>query len=132
LLAEVLHKLGHAEEARGQYARALDLDPSSRQAAVGLLQLCTQLGKGGRVAFYGEIVRALQDRGDAAAPLWRRVYHGDRDPDAHARLAQLFLDAGDISQARYLLRRAVALRPGEKARARQLQMIERLIELRQP
>jgi Flp pilus assembly protein TadD len=132
LLAEVLQKLGDAEGARRQYARALDLDPSSRQAAVGLLQLSSQVGQSGRVAFYSEIVRALQERGDAAAVLWRRVYESDHDADAHARLAQLFLDAGDISQARYPLRRAVALRPGDKARAQQLRMIERLIELRQP
>jgi tetratricopeptide (TPR) repeat protein len=132
VLADLLRRLGDLDGARRQYERAMDLDPGARQGAIGLLQLCPLLGKSARVAFYGDIVRALQERGDAAGPLWRRVDRTPGDADAHARLAQLLLEAGDLRQARYALERATALRPNDRKLAQQRETVKRLLALREP
>jgi tetratricopeptide (TPR) repeat protein len=132
LLADLLRRRGDLDGARRQYERAMDLDPGARQGALGLLQLCLLLGKSARVVFYGEIVRALQERGDAAGPLWRRVDRTPGDADAHARLAQLLLEAGDLRQARYALERATELRPDDRKLAQQRESVKRLLALREP
>lgn len=130
-LAEVLLKLGDLEGARQQYQRGMDLDPGNRQGVVGLSQLCSRLGKGERVAFYSAIIRELQERADAARLLWRQVLRTPDDADAHARLAQRLLEAGDLKYARYELERVVELRPDQTVPARQLQVVERLLALRE-
>jgi tetratricopeptide (TPR) repeat protein len=132
LLGDLLRRQGDLDGARRAYERSMDLDPGSRQGVVGIVQLCPLLGRSARVAFYGEIVRALQERGDAAKPLWRRVYRTPGDADAHLRLAQLMLEAGDLRQARHELARAAELRPQDRRLAQQLQSVQRLLALREP
>jgi tetratricopeptide (TPR) repeat protein len=130
-LADLLRKLGHRDGALQEYQCGLDRDPGARHGVLGLLQLCPQLGKSGRAAFYGEIVRALQERSDATEPLWRRVRRDERDGEAHARLAQRLFEAGDLRQARFALQQAVALRPKNRDLARQLAIVERLLAMRE-
>jgi tetratricopeptide (TPR) repeat protein len=131
LLADVRRKLGDLDAARRAYERSLHLDPTNRAAALGLAELCRRLGKGERARFYSDIVRALQRRTDTADPLWRRVWRNARDGETHARLAQLFLEAGDLRQARFALQRALRLRPADRTLAQQLAIVERMLALRE-
>jgi tetratricopeptide (TPR) repeat protein len=130
-LAPLLIKTGDLEGARREYLRALDLDPASRAAALGIAQLCPQVGKGPRAAFYAEIVRALQERGDAARLLAQRLDADPRDADALARLARLHLEAGDLARAHPLLARAARARPNDRALIADLQAVERILAMRQ-
>ena len=130
-LGDVLERLGELEGARQEYERSMDEDHSTRFGVYALSQLCPRLGKGSRAAFYADIVRVLREREDAARPLWRQVYQTPADVDAHARLARLLLDSGDLRQARDQLERTVELRPDRKAEKRQLEVVKRLLALRE-
>jgi thioredoxin-like negative regulator of GroEL len=71
-------------------------------------------------------VRMLRRREDAARALWPLVYRNPHDADAHARLAAMFLEAGDTLHARYQLEQTVRLHPDRRKEALQLRMLERL------
>jgi tetratricopeptide (TPR) repeat protein len=130
-LGEVLERLGDLEGARRQYQRSMDRDRSVRYGAYSLSQLCPRLGKAERRGFYAENVRVLREREDAARLLWRQVYQTPEDADAHARLAGLLLTAGDLRQARHQLEQVVRLRPERREEQRQLQVLERILSMRE-
>jgi tetratricopeptide (TPR) repeat protein len=131
LLGDVLVRQEQWTAAREQYLRGTDLNPTDRKGALGLSQLCTRLGETARVSFYGQVVRALQEREDGARGLWRRVFQMPENAEAHSRLATLLLEAGELEQSRHQLAQAVALQPERKAEQRQLAIITRLLELRE-
>jgi tetratricopeptide (TPR) repeat protein len=130
-LGEALEGLGDREGARRHYLRSMDRDRSARYGVFALSQLCPRLGKADRAGFYAAIVRSLQERESTAQSLWRRIFAATNDADAHARLARLLLEAGDLRQARHHLARAVELRPSDRALAQQLRVVERILELRE-
>jgi tetratricopeptide (TPR) repeat protein len=132
LLGDVLQRLGDLAGARSQLLRGLDLNPGDRTGAVALSQLCPRLERSARVGFYGQIIRALQEREDAARSLWRRVFRDPADADSHAGLAALLLEAADLPQARYQLVQTLALQPARKTEREQLQIVEKLLALREP
>jgi tetratricopeptide (TPR) repeat protein len=125
-LGEVLERLGDPEGARRQYQRCMDHEPGTRFGAYFLCQLCPRLGKKARARFYADNVRMLRRREDAARALWPLVYRNPHDADAHARLAAMFLEAGDTLHARYQLEQTVRLHPDRRKEALQLRMLERL------
>jgi tetratricopeptide (TPR) repeat protein len=130
-LGELLERQGDPDGALREYQRSADEDPTARYGIYSLSQFCPRLGKGSRAAFYAEIVRVLREREDALRPLWRRVSRAPGDVEAHARLSGLLLESGDLPQARNQLERTVELRPDRKDAKRRLEVIQRLLALRE-
>jgi cytochrome c-type biogenesis protein CcmH/NrfG len=130
-LGELLERQDDPDGALQEYQRSADEDPTARYGIYSLSQLCPRLGKGGRAAFYAEIVRLLREREDVVRPLERRVYRAPGDVEAHARLSGLLLESGDLQQARYQLEQTVALRPDRQKEKRRLEVIKRLLALRE-
>jgi tetratricopeptide (TPR) repeat protein len=130
-LGELLEQQGDLDGARREYQRSADADPTARAGIYSLSQLCPRLGKGSRTAFYAEIVQRLREQEDAARPLWRRTYRTPQDVEAHARLADLLLEADNLRQARCQLERTVELRPDRREAKRRLEMVKRLLALQE-
>ena len=108
----------------------MDHERSIRYGAYSLSQLCPRLQKADRARFYAENVRVLREREDAAKELWHQVHRSPEDATAHARLADLLLDAGDTQQALYQLQQAVGPQPDPKT-AHQLRILRRLQSMRE-
>jgi tetratricopeptide (TPR) repeat protein len=130
LLGEVLERLGDLEGAAREYLRSMDHARSVRFGVYSLSRLCPRLKKMDRARFYAENVRVLREREDTLAALWRQVHRSPEDPAAHARLADLFLQAGDTQQALYQVQQAARLHP-DPTKERQLQILRRLQAMRE-
>jgi predicted TPR repeat methyltransferase len=59
------------------------------------------------------------------------VFQVPADADAHARLADELLKAGDLEAACYQLEQFLRFRPGDRDRTRRLTTLQRLLELRE-
>jgi tetratricopeptide (TPR) repeat protein len=130
-LGEVLERLGDWEGARVQYQRSMDLEHGSRFGVYSLSQLCPRLGKPSRARFYAGIVPVLAARSDAAGTLQHQLHASPDDAAAHARLARLLLDAGDLRQARCQLEQAVALSSGRTTERRDLDFVKRILAIQE-
>jgi tetratricopeptide (TPR) repeat protein len=129
-LGEALERLGDLEGARLHYLRSMDHERNVRFGAYSLSQLCPRLKKAARARFYADNVRALREREDRVTALWRQIHENPTDADAHTRLAELLLQAGDMRQALHQLDQAVRLRPSAKQQ-RQIEILRRLQEMRE-
>jgi tetratricopeptide (TPR) repeat protein len=129
-LGEALERLGDLEGARLHYLRSMDHERNVRFGAYSLSQLGPRLKKAARARFYADNVRALREREDRVTALWRQIHQSPSDADAHTRLAELLLQAGDMRQALHQLDQAVRLRPSAKQQ-RQAEVLRRLQEMRE-
>lgn len=129
-LGEALERLGDPDGARIHYLRSMDHERNVRFGVYALAQLCPRLKKADRGRFYAANTRVLRERDDTVTGLWRRVYQDPADVDAHIRLADLLLGAGDIRPAIHQLEQAVHLR-ADPRQERRLQVLRRLQEMRE-
>jgi tetratricopeptide (TPR) repeat protein len=130
-LAQILQRLGDLDDARQQLQRSLDLDPTARERVYMLSQLCRRQGKSAQARFYAQIVAELQRREQAVDTLWNRILRSPGAAGAHADLARLYLQAGDLAEARRQLAQAAALQPGDSTARQQLPVVTAILELRE-
>jgi tetratricopeptide (TPR) repeat protein len=129
-LGEALERLGDLDGARLHYLRSMDGERNVRFGVYSLSQLCPRLEKAARTRFYAANTRALRERDDTVTELWRRVYQNPADVDAHAKLADLLLSAGDLQPAIHQLEQTIRLHPSA-GKQRQLEILRRLQEMRE-
>jgi tetratricopeptide (TPR) repeat protein len=128
-LGTVLQQLGDREDARREFLRALDHDPTERlEAYRGLMALARQMGQPGGAAFFVRLEREARDWLRDATAARRAVWDRPRDASARLALARLLLRRGRIAEARNHL--AVAAGQPDGAAARPiLGRVERLLKV---
>jgi cellulose synthase operon protein C len=128
-LGLVLQQSGRLEPARRQFLRALDLDPGFTSAYTGLLHVSGRLQEPGQTALFAPIVRDLQQARRDEPALRARVYQAPDDPAGYAALARYRAARGDLKGARSQWEVAVALRPLDPAARRELDRLNRLLDV---
>jgi tetratricopeptide (TPR) repeat protein len=126
-LAEVLRQLGRLEEARGEYLRALNLDPSLAAAYNGLVSLSQAMSRPQQAELFARIVRDADTSLREQERLHRRVWDDPMAAEARPELARFLLRSGELWKSQGHLDAALARRPGWKPAAELSRAVDALL-----
>lgn len=131
-LADAQLRLGRNEQAIASYRRALELDPEHALAALGLASLLLESGQveeatrwsvvalmkapdSLRTHYVLGMVRLAKGQYEEADRAFEASKErGEWDTEAHLRVAEAYLDAGELDRAVRELDRAAAKAPGDR------------------
>jgi tetratricopeptide (TPR) repeat protein len=128
-LGIALQKLGDLEGARRQFLRSMDLDPNQSAPLNNLVQVARGLKQSGQLAFWAPLVRDVEQRLRVELPSWKRVWDHPGDTEGYLPLARFLMSTGELHKARNVLEQAVALRPDLANARRELQTLERTLDV---
>jgi tetratricopeptide (TPR) repeat protein len=119
LYGQALQALGRYDEARRQFLRALDADPTRIAAYLAASQLAWRLKQPGAASFFPALIRSVQQRESEEGLLYLNVWRHPTDTAGRLKLARFFCRTARLIQARDQLEQVP---PGQPAspEARQL------------
>jgi len=88
--------------------------------------LAPRLGRPGRVAFYGRLLRARQARLREEDRHWVRLWEDPNDAQQFYEIGRFYRDGGAFVQAEHHFASALELRPGWSEARAQLDLVRRL------
>lgn len=118
--------LNDLEPARDALLSALDRDPTMVPALNAVVLLAPRLGRPGRVAFYGRLLRARQARLREEDRRWVRLWENPNDAEQFYEIGRFYRDGGAFVQAEHHFASALELRPGWPDARAQLDLVRRL------
>jgi tetratricopeptide (TPR) repeat protein len=116
---QALQRAGRHEEARQQFLKALNADPSRIACYTPVTQLAWRLQRPGPGDLFARLTRSVQHRVTEESMLWPRVWQHPEDDPSRLELARFFCRYGYLDRARHQLDQIVERRP-DWAPARQL------------
>jgi tetratricopeptide (TPR) repeat protein len=128
-LGVALQNLGNLAGARRQFLRAMDLDVNQSAPLNDVVQVARRLKQYDQVDFWGPLVREVEERLREELPGWKRVWDSPRDVAGYLPLAQFLERTGELRKARNILEQAVALRPDLARARRELQTLQRTLDV---
>jgi tetratricopeptide (TPR) repeat protein len=128
-LGIALQKQGDLEGARRQFLRSMDLDPNQSAPLNNLVQIARGQKQPAQMAFCAPLVRDVEQRLRIELPSWKRVWDNPSDADGYLPLARFLVESGELVKARNVLEQAVALRPDLPSARRDLQVLNRTLDL---
>jgi tetratricopeptide (TPR) repeat protein len=128
-LAIALRNIGNLPGARRQFLRAMDLDMNQSAPLNNVVQVARGLKQYDQVEFWGPLVRDVEERLREELPDWKRVWDSPQDVSGYLPLAHFLERAGELRQARNILEQAVALRPNLAPARRELQTLQRALDV---
>ena len=128
-LGIALQKIGSLEGARRQFLRAMDLDVNQSAPLNDIVQVARGLKQYDQVDFWGPLVRDVEERLREELPDWKRVWDSPQDVSGYLPLAQFLERTGELRKARNILEQAVALRPDLAPARRELQTVQRTLDV---
>jgi tetratricopeptide (TPR) repeat protein len=129
LYGQALQQLGRYEQARQQYLRALDANPSRLATYTPLSEVAWRLQRPGPAAIWPPVIRSVQQRLGAERLLWTHVWQHPEDAGGRLKLARFFCRTAHLTRARDQLEQLLAQKP-DWVPARQLMAtVERALEV---
>ena len=128
-LGIALQKIGNLEGARRQFLRAMDLDVNQSAPLNDIVQVARGLKQYDQVDFWGPLVRDVEERLREELPDWKRVWDSPQDVSGYLPLAQFLERTGELRKAGNILSQAVALQPNLAPARRELQTVQRTLDV---
>lgn len=128
-LGIALQKIGSLEGARRQFLRTMDLDVNESAPLNNAVQVARGLKEYDQVDFWGPLVRDVEERLREELPDWKRVWDSPQDASGYLPLAQFLERTDELRKAANVLRQAVALQPSLAPARRELQTVQRTLDV---
>jgi tetratricopeptide (TPR) repeat protein len=129
LYSQALQQLGRYDEARRQFLRALDADPTRIAAYLALAQLAGRLNSPAAGTLFPTLVRSVQRRVNEESLLWPHVWRHPDDVAARLKLARFFCRTARLTAARDQLEQALAQQPASPEARRLMQTVQRALDV---
>lgn len=112
---QALGRVGRHEEARREFLKALNVDPSRVACLTPLSQLAWRLQRTGPSTLFAAVTRSVQRRVTEESLLWPHVWQNPTDDEGRLKLARFFCETGHLDRARHQLDQILERRPTHAA-----------------